>query len=134
MESPGVARPLPRFAFMRPFTTRFVNPITRRFAAWLPGFAIISYAGRTSGRTYRTPMNVFRAGDDYVFALTYGGDVQWVKNVLASGRLEMRTRGRTVALTDPRRFTDPKASLMPRPVRSFLRLMRVTEFLRMRPA
>lgn len=134
MESPGPARVMPRFAFMRPFTTRFVNPITRRFAAWLPGFAIISYPGRTSGRTYRTPMNVFRAGDEYVFALTYGGDVQWVKNVLASGRLEMRTRGRTVELSDPRRITDPKASLMPQPVRSFLRLMRVTEFLRMRPA
>jgi deazaflavin-dependent oxidoreductase (nitroreductase family) len=118
---------------MRPFTTRLVNPITRRFVARLPGFAVISYAGRTTGRTYHTPMNVFRADGDYIFALTYGGDVQWVKNVLASGRLELRTRGRTVELSDPRVFSDATASIMPIPVRWFLRLMRVTEFLRMRP-
>ncbi len=36
------------------------------------GFAIISYDGRTSGRTYRTPMNVLRRDGDYLFALTYG--------------------------------------------------------------
>ena len=48
---------------LRPFTTRIVNPVTRLFAGWLPGFAIISYRGRKSGRRYRTPMNVFKRGD-----------------------------------------------------------------------
>jgi deazaflavin-dependent oxidoreductase (nitroreductase family) len=120
--------------FLRPYTTRFFNPISRRFAGHLPGFAILVYVGRRSRRTYRTPMNVFRHGDEYVFALTYGSDVQWVKNILAAGGCELVTMGRTIRLTDPRLFVDPKQRLMPVAVRLFLRLMRVTEFLSMRPA
>ena len=120
--------------FLRPYTTRFFNPVSRSFAGHLPGFAILVYVGRRSGRTYRTPLNVFRHDDDYVFALTYGSDVQWVKNVMATGGCELVTMGRTVRLTDPRLFVDPKQRLMPFPVRPFLRLMHVTEFLSMRPA
>lgn len=118
---------------MRPFTTRVINPITRRFAHRLPGFAIISYRGRTSGATYRTPMNVFRDGDDYIFALTYGSDVQWVKNVLAAGQADLRIGNRTIHLSNPQVFIDPSRRLMPPPVRILLGLQRVTEFLRMRP-
>ena len=126
--------PRTRISFMRPFTTRVINPITRRFAHRLPGFAIISYRGRTSGATYRTPMNVFRDGEDYIFALTYGSDVQWVKNVLAAGQADIRIGDRTIHLSDPRVFIDPSRRLMPLPVRILLGLQRVTEFLRMRPA
>jgi deazaflavin-dependent oxidoreductase (nitroreductase family) len=125
---------MPAMRFMRPFTTRFINPVTRRFAGHLPGFAILIYRGRRSGRVYRTPMNVFRHGDDYVFALTYGSDVQWVKNVLAAGGCELAMRGGTVRLTDPRLFVDLKQRLMPLPVRFFLRVMGVTEFLSTRRA
>lgn len=125
---------MPALNFLRPVTMRIVNPVTRRFAGHLPGFAILGYAGRRTGRTYRTPMNAFRNGDEYVFALTYGSDVQWVKNVLAAGGCEILTMDRTVRLVDPRLFVDPKQRLMPLPVRLFLRLMRVTEFVTMRPA
>lgn len=123
---------MPAMRFMRPFTTRVVNPITRPFAGRLPGFGILSYVGRRSGRRYRTPINVFRHGQDYVVALTYGSDVDWVKNVMAAGGCELETMGRSFHLTDPRLFVDPKQRLMPLPVRLFLRLMRVTEFLSMR--
>jgi F420H(2)-dependent quinone reductase len=60
---------------------RYINPVTRPIAARLPTFALLTHRGRKSGRTYRTPINVFRRGDDYFFFLTYGSDVQWVKNV-----------------------------------------------------
>ncbi|MGH2490300.1 MAG: nitroreductase family deazaflavin-dependent oxidoreductase [Candidatus Limnocylindria bacterium] len=119
---------------MRPFTTHVVNPFTRLFVHRLPGFAIINHRGRTSGKTYRTPMNVFRDGESYLFALTYGSDVQWVKNVLAAGEADLQIGERTIHLTDPELFVDPERRLMPLPVRFFLGLMRVTEFLRMRVA
>jgi deazaflavin-dependent oxidoreductase (nitroreductase family) len=121
-----------RLRGIRPFTIRFVNPITRLVAGWLPGFGILHYRGRKSGRDYRTPMNVFRRGDHMVFALTYGPDVQWVKNVLAAGALEVRTVGRTLHLVDPELFRDPDQREMPFVIRPFLHFMRVTEFLRMR--
>jgi deazaflavin-dependent oxidoreductase (nitroreductase family) len=132
----NVAAPPPpphtRMRFLRPFTTHIVNPVMRLFIKWLPHFAIIRYRGRRSGKRYRTPMNVFRDGDAYVFALTYGSDVQWVKNVLAAGKADLEIRNRVIHLTDPEMFVDPTRRLMPQPVRLVLGLMRVSEFLRMR--
>ena len=119
---------------MRPFTIRVVNPVTRLVAGWLPGFGILHYRGRKSGQEYRIPMNVFRRGDDYVFALTYGPDVQWVKNVIAAGECRLVTLGRSRRLIGPRLVHDPTRSLMPLVVRQFLGVMHVTEFLRMRIA
>ena len=119
---------------MRRFTTRVINPLTRPIAGWLPGFAILTYVGRRSGRTYHTPINVFRRGDYYVFALTYGSDVGWVQNVLAAGGCMMRTRGRDVRLVEPELIVDPSLRLMPWPVRFIGRFNRVTELLRLRAA
>jgi deazaflavin-dependent oxidoreductase (nitroreductase family) len=126
--------PRPPLAVIRPFTTRVFNPISRRFVRWLPGFAILGYRGRTSGKAYRTPMNVFRHGGDWVFALTYGSDVQWVKNVLAAGEATLEIRSREIRLIDPSLIVDPERRLMPFGVRQVLGLMRVSEFLRMREA
>jgi deazaflavin-dependent oxidoreductase (nitroreductase family) len=126
--------PPTRMRVIRPFTTHVFNPIARRFASWLPGFGILEYRGRKSGRTYRTPINVFRRGDWYVFALTYGADVEWVKNVVAAGGCSLRTRGRNVRLIEPELFVDPSRRLMPLVVRIVLRFDRATEFLRMRIA
>jgi len=123
-----------RLQGIRPFTIRFINPITRLVAGWLPGFGILRYRGRTTGKAYRTPMNVFRHDDHMVFALTYGPDVQWVKNVLAAGELDVQTMGRTLHLVEPELFHDPHQREMPLLVRSFLGAMHVTEFLRMRIA
>ena len=93
----------------RPFVHRYINPITRPVAKRLPTFAILTHRGRKSGRIYRTPINVFQRGNDYYFFfLTYGSDVQWVKNVLATGSCSIETRGRVVELVEPELVTDPE--------------------------
>lgn len=105
------------------------NRITRHVAGWVPGFAIVVHVGRRSGRTYRTPVNVFRDGDRYVFALTYGAESDWVRNVLAAGGCRIETRRRTVELRDPQRFDDPSRRLVPKPARWILGLLDVDQFL-----
>ena len=75
-----------------------LNRVTRRIAPWLPGFGVVVHRGRRSGRRYRTPVNVFPTQDGYRFALTYGPDTDWVRNVLAAGGCELETRGRVVRL------------------------------------
>ena len=97
--------PFPRRVAL--FNKRVTNRLTLHFAGWVPGFAIVTHTGRRSGRTYRTPVNVFRDGERYLFALTYGADSDWVRNVLAADRCELRTRRRNVGLVAPKRFTDP---------------------------
>ena len=49
----------------------FTNRITGLFAGWLPGFGILTHVGRKSGKVYRTPINVFRAANGFIVALTY---------------------------------------------------------------
>ena len=99
--------------------------LSRRFVHRLPGSAIIGYRGRKSGNRYRTPMNAFRRGDTYIFALTYGPDVQWVKNVLAAGEADLQVGSRHIPLSHPKLFADPSRHLIPVPIRFFLGVMRV---------
>lgn len=95
----------------------------------MPGFAIVTHTGRRSGRVYHTPVNVFRDGDRYTFALTYGANSDWVRNVVAAGACEIRTRGTNVMLHAPRRFRDPSRGFVPVPARWILRFTDVDEFL-----
>jgi deazaflavin-dependent oxidoreductase (nitroreductase family) len=116
----------------RNVVNRYVNPITRPLAKKLPNFGILTHRGRNTGRTYRTPINVFRRGREYFFFLTYGSDVQWVKNVIATGSCSIETRGRVVELVEPELITDPELRPAP-PLVRFVerRIAGVTQYLRM---
>ena len=118
----------------RPFAIRFVNPVLRHVATRVPSFALVRYRGRRSGRTYEIPLNVFRDRGEWVIVLTYGSDVDWVKNVLAAGEAEMTTRGRVVRPIEPRLVATNALAFFPAPVRAFGRLVGVTEVLRLREA
>jgi deazaflavin-dependent oxidoreductase (nitroreductase family) len=111
----------------RVVSNRVLGPLVRV----LPGFGIVVHRGRRRGREYRTPVNVFRAPDGYVVALTYGvGD--WTRNVLAAGGCEIEIRRHTVRLTDPRLVRDPSRRAAPAAVRPILAAIGVTEFLHLR--
>src|SRR5262245_21962294 len=97
--------PLPRS--LAEFNRRFTNKLTRYFAGWLPGFGIVIHTGRTSGRTYETPVNVFRTEDGFVFALTYGR-AEWVQNVMAAGSAKLRTLRKMHDLGNPRIVSAPQ--------------------------
>ena len=122
--------PLPRS--LARFNLVVTNRVTGLAAGRLPGFAIVEHTGRRSGRRYRTPVNLFRSGDRFVVALTYGRGSQWVRNVLAAGGCEVRTGGRRLRLAEPEVVHDPERALVPAPVRVPLRLLRVDEFLVLR--
>ncbi len=107
-----------------------LNRITQHIAGWLPGFGIVIHRGRRSGREFRTPINVFRTDEGFVFALTYGPDTDWVKNVITAGGCELETRGRRCQLINPRVVHDPTRREMPKIfVSQVLALNDVTEFL-----
>jgi len=120
--------------FMRPFTTYVFNPLSRRFVHRLPFFAVLNVRGRVSGRMYQVPINVFRHADRAVFALTYGADVDWVRNVVAAGGCTMRQHDATVRLVQPVLIEDPDLPLLPLPIRVFCRFMQVTTMLEARVA
>jgi deazaflavin-dependent oxidoreductase (nitroreductase family) len=119
----------------RRVVNRYLNPVMQAVATRLPGFAMLTHHGRRTGSRYRTPVNVFRRGDAYLFFLTYGSDAQWVKNVLSTGRCSIEARGRVVELVEPELITDPELRPAPTVVRFVeRRIAGVTQYLRMRAA
>ena len=111
-------------------TNRVLGPLAR----YLPGFAVLTHVGRRSGRSFRTPVNLYRRGDGYVISLVYGSDSQWVRNVLAARAVDVETRGRRLHLVDPEIVRDPSRSFVPKPVRVPLRLLKVDEFMLLKRA
>jgi len=111
-----------------------LNKITRHIAPWMPGLGVVVHHGRRSGRRYETPVTVFTDGDRYIIALTYGPDTDWVKNVLASGRCELRTRGQAIQLGSPQVYHDDNRPGIRPLERQALRVLRVADFLSLTPA
>lgn len=119
--------PIPRA--VRRWNKAGLNRVTKHVAPRVPGFGVVVHRGRRSGRSYETPVNVFPAENGYAFALTYGADTDWVKNVLAAGGCELHTRGHALQLASPRLFHDQSRRGI-RPVeRQVLRILGVADFL-----
>ena len=106
-----------------------LNRVVRHVAPWLPGLALVVHSGRRSGKTYRTPVNVFGTEDGFIMALTYGPETDWVKNVQAAGGCELRTRGRVVRVSEPRVYHDETRRGVSPAARQVLRLIGVADFL-----
>jgi deazaflavin-dependent oxidoreductase (nitroreductase family) len=119
--------PIPRI--VRQWNKAGLNRVTVHVAPWMPGFGVVIHRGRRSGRRYQTPVSVFATEDGYLFALTYGPDTDWVKNVLAAGGCELRTCGRAIRLSSPRLYQDKSRRDIRTPERQILRIIGTADFL-----
>ena len=89
---------------LRGFVVQFWNPMVLRLG--LAGGAqspwgLIEHVGRVSGHVYRTPISPRAIEGGYEFPLPYGTDVQWVKNVLASGQARVQYHDTIFELEEP---------------------------------
>ena len=113
------------------FNRSVTNRVTRHIVGWLPGFALLFHTGRRSGKTYRTPVNVFRGGDGYRIAFTYGADSDCIRNIMAAGGCEIETRRKRIALTQPRIVRDPSRRWAPPVVRQVLGVIGTFEYMQL---
>jgi deazaflavin-dependent oxidoreductase (nitroreductase family) len=120
-----------RTRWVAAFNRAITNRITIRFASRLPGFGIVTHVGRKSGRVYRTPVNVFRASEGFLIALTYGRESEWVRNVLAAGGCQLETRSLPYQLSAPTIVHDTTGRRFPLFVRMILRLIGASDFMRL---
>ncbi|MFG1795287.1 nitroreductase family deazaflavin-dependent oxidoreductase [Nocardia sp. NPDC049149] len=116
------------------FNRYATNPAAGLFAGRAPGFAVVAHKGRKSGRAYRTPVSVFHRDGVYRIALTYGRDVDWLKNICAAGDFSLQVRGKEIVLTDPVVHQDPKMRWAPAAVRPWLRTLAVQYYVEASPA
>ena len=65
-------------------------------------YPVVTHIGRTSGRSYETPLDAFPTRSGYVLVARYGPQSDWVRNVLSAGSATLRVDGEDHALTSPR--------------------------------
>jgi hypothetical protein len=78
------------------------NPLQMR-SAGRPGTyaSVIRHRGRTTGRTYETPVWAAPTEDGFVVAIVYGPRTDWLENVLASGAAVMVHEGHAYPVHRP---------------------------------
>ena len=94
---------------------------------------VITHVGRTSGTTYRTPLEAFPIENGYLIVVMYGASrSDWVKNVLKAGAATLRVDGEDVELVAPRVLTGETAwQRLPATFKRPPKFMNVTELLEM---
>lgn len=85
---------------------RRTSRATKRFvmkSSGTPGgiASIVRHVGRTSGRSYQTPVAAVPTDDGFVVALPYGLNTDWLKNVLAAGSATIVHEGATYEVDRP---------------------------------
>ena len=107
---------------LRTFVKRFVNPILRNAARSSRGpFALLRHVGRKSGKTYEIHIMVWRVQDGFVIALTYGPQVDWLRNLQAAEQGTLRWHKQEYVFQTPV-FIDEKIAVraLPALIRGFL--------------
>jgi deazaflavin-dependent oxidoreductase (nitroreductase family) len=81
---------------------RWFNKVGLRTAGQ-PGDAsgVVRHRGRTSGRTYETPVAVIATDQGFLIALPYGLRSNWLRNVLANGGAVVVHEGREHRVDSP---------------------------------
>jgi hypothetical protein len=69
----------------------------RGFTLW----AVLVHQGRTSGRTYRTPIAARPTAGGFVIPMPFGAGTQWAKNLIAAGGGTLRWNGADHLIAEP---------------------------------
>jgi len=118
---------------LRTFVKHFVNPILRNAAHSSRGpFALLRHVGRRSGKTYEIPIMVWRIEDGFIIALTYGPNVDWLRNLQATDQGTLRWHKQEYVFQTPV-FVDEATALhaLPSFIRGFLGKRGTHEFVKL---
>ena len=118
--------PMPRW--WTRINKRVFNPVELRRGTR----PVLTHVGRSSGATYRTPLDAYRVDGGYVFILVYGSRSDWVRNCLAAGQARLTIGGQEMELTAPRLISGEEAwHAIGDTVKRPPSVLRINEYLRM---
>jgi deazaflavin-dependent oxidoreductase (nitroreductase family) len=112
---------------------RYLNPLMLKIAGRRPfPQGIIHHVGRKSARSYATPVAVTPIDHGFVVPLPYGTDVDWCRNILASGSCTLQWQGATYSLVEPEIVTTASIISQLLPVQQVIfRILKVEYVLKM---
>lgn len=87
---------------VRTFNKYVLNPGMRLLAGRQHWYAaVIRHTGRRSGRAYATPVVAEPVDDGFIIPLPYGTGVDWLQNIVSSGRATILSKGQEYQVSDP---------------------------------
>jgi deazaflavin-dependent oxidoreductase (nitroreductase family) len=118
---------------IRIFNKYIFNRITLTLAKSGKGpFSVVYHVGRKSGRTYRTPVLASHVGETIIIPLSYGENVDWLRNILAQGGCEIVRKNKRVAAANPVVIDSKIAfAILPEKRRKLFERFKLDRFLRM---
>jgi hypothetical protein len=109
------------------------NKLILRFAGGNNrAYSVLKHYGRISGREYLIPLSAYPLGDGFVMALLYGNaaQVDWCRNIIATGKCILKTQGREFELGDPEIISIAQAEdAFPKMFKVFYRIQGIKQFL-----
>ena len=88
--------PMPRW--LAEINKRFFNKMELRRGKR----PVLTHIGRSSNKTYHTPLDAHRVENGFVFILVYGSQSDWVQNILAAGTAGLAIGKEQFDLINPR--------------------------------
>ncbi len=90
------------------------DPLVRKIAGTRLGslyfdLSVLKHVGRRSGREYVTFLAAYPLGDGFVLTLAYGPNVDWCRNIIATGTCTLTWKGHEYALEKPELLPISKA-------------------------
>jgi deazaflavin-dependent oxidoreductase (nitroreductase family) len=117
---------------VKPWVARVNKKVFNKIALKRDMYPVLTHVGRSSGKTYRVPLDAFAVDGGYIFILMYGSKSDWVRNVLAAGTALLAIDGDKVELGNPKLLAEDDAwSQMPPTIKPPPSFLRVDEFLKM---
>jgi deazaflavin-dependent oxidoreductase (nitroreductase family) len=93
---------------------------------------VLTHVGRSSGRSYRVPLDAHRVDNGFIFILVYGAESDWVKNVLAAATAHLEVGDDEFDLVNPRVVTKEIAwQQLPATTKAPPAFLNITEYLQM---
>ncbi|MBE0688316.1 MAG: nitroreductase [Anaerolineaceae bacterium] len=118
---------------IRYFNKYIFNHLTLLFAGTDIGpFSKLIHKGRKSGKTFHTPVLATYVGNTVIIPLSYGEQVDWLRNIIAAGGCEIIYRKNRKTTTNPEVVTGKVAlSLLPEKRRRIFERFKLENFLRL---
>lgn len=105
---------------------RIFNKMALKQGNW----PVLTHVGRSSGKVYRTPLEVHPIDDGYMFILIYGSKSDWVQNILAAESASLEIDGKQIELIKPRLVPEDVAwQRLPTDTKPPPKMLNVREFL-----
>jgi deazaflavin-dependent oxidoreductase (nitroreductase family) len=94
-------RNLRALQFVKRYNKFLVNRVYLRFSGRLGQVGVIHHVGRRSGTPYTTPVMAHESHQDVIVPLSYGTDVDWLRNLQAAGHGCVDLQGRSLQVDEP---------------------------------